>query len=180
MYRSYLNPIHVRLSSILAATLCLVVAGCSPSETYHGTEIHGSEKFAGQIREALELIRHHSPDEFASITEYVRRIEESDRSGMDTSRSVCQLAPATAYHSITWCAGCIAHEAHHAKLSQSASYSYGHAQEEKVCIAYQRAVLERIGAPPSELEYLATLDGSHFDADGDGEYSWKDYGTRNW
>jgi hypothetical protein len=169
-----------RIARFSAVAFCLAAIGCSHSETYHGVEIHGSEKFAGQVREALELIRNNSPEDFVSISESVRRIEESDRSGMDTSRSVCQLAPATAYHSLTWCAGCIAHESHHAKLSQSASYSYGYAHEEQVCIEYQRTVLERIGAPTCELDYLSTLDGSHFDADGDGEYTWKDYESRNW
>ena len=169
-----------KLARVLAATFCLALIGCSRSQNYHGVTIYGSEEFADQVQRALELIRTQSPDDFESISKYVRRIEESDRSGMVIVRNACQLAPSAAYHSLTWCAGCIAHEAHHAMLSQSSTYSYGHAEEEQVCIAYQQAVMERIGAPASELEYLASLDGSHFDADGDGRYTWDDYEARDW
>ncbi len=101
---------------------------------------------------------------------------------MAISRATCQMAPDSTYYSLTWCAGVIAHESHHARLARSATYSYGLAEEERECIAYQCAVLERIGAPDTEIDYLATLDGSHFDADadGDGEYTWDDYHARDW
>ena len=160
--------------------LWLSVTGCHRTGTYHGIEIVGSNRFATQIRLALNIIRTKSPDDFLLISKHVTRIEECERSGMDIRRSTCQLAPRTAYYSLTWCAASIAHEAHHGKLGCCASYSYGHAHEERACIDYQRAILERIGAPAWEIEYLATLDGNHFDTDGDGKYTWKDYKRRNW
>jgi hypothetical protein len=64
--------------------------------------------------------------------------------------------------------------------ARNPSYSYGLAREERDCIKYQRAVMEKIGAPSSEIDHLATQDGSHFDMDGDGEYTWKDYEARTW
>jgi hypothetical protein len=160
--------------------VCLIGSGCRQSESFHGVEIVGSERFVDQVRNALTLIRSQAPQDFEVIAASVQRVEEHDRSGMDASRSTCQLAPASAYASQTWCAGCIAHEAHHAKLSASPSYDYGEAAEERECIEYQRAVLERIAAPASELEHLATQDGSHFDANGDGEYTQEDYEARTW
>jgi hypothetical protein len=74
----------------------------------------------------------------------------------------------------------IAHEAHHAFIFQTTSEAYGGQSEEMKCIDRQIDVMKRIGAPQWELDYLAGLDGSHFDLDGDGEYTWKDYELRDW
>jgi hypothetical protein len=178
------SPYHDAPNRMLAATLvaalALAAGGCREAESFHGVAIVGSEEFTDQIRAALALIREKSPDDFALISKHVRRVEEHARSGMELSSSTCQLAPASAYYSLTWCAGCIAHEAHHARLAESPSHTYGLAEEELDCIAFQRAVSERLGAPDWELDYLATLDGSHFDLDGDGRYTWDDYERRHW
>ena len=166
----------------LSFAVLLFVAGCGQSKDYHGIEIIGSGDFKSQVRSALNLLRTEAPEEFTVVAIYVKRIEEHERSGMDAARDppTCQLAPATAYASITWCAGVISHEAHHAFIFQSISESYGGRHEEKECIGRQIEVMKRIGAPQWELDYLAGLDGSHFDLDGDGEYTWKDYELRDW
>ena len=167
---------------VLSLAILLFVAGCGQSEDYHGIEISGSAAFKSQVRSALDLLRAETPEEFAVVATYVKRIEEHERSGMDVARDppTCQLAPATTYASITWCAGVIAHEAHHALIFQSTSEGYGGRHEEKKCIDRQIDVMKRIGAPQWELDYLAGLDGSHFDLDGDGEYTPKDYELRDW
>ncbi len=160
--------------------LCVIACGCTDSATYHGVKIRGSEKFANQVQAALALINEKAPDEFGVISKYVRRIEEHDRSGMDASHRTCQLAPASTYYSLTWCAGVIAHEAHHAKLQSSPSYEYGLVEEERACNVFQASVMEKIGAPRDELDHLAKQDGTHFDANGDGEYTESDYEARDW
>jgi hypothetical protein len=166
----------------LSLAILLFAAGCGQSEDYHGIEISGSGAFKSQVRSALNLLRAEAPEEFTVVATYVKRIEEHEHSGMDAARDppTCQLAPATTYASITWCAGVIAHEAHHAFIFQTTSEAYGGQSEEMKCIDRQIDVMKRIGAPQWELDYLAGLDGSHFDLDGDGEYTWKDYELRDW
>ncbi len=166
----------------LPLVVLLFVVGCRQSEEYHGIEVSGSGAFQSQVRSALDLLRTKAPEEFAIVATYVKRIEEHQRSGMDVARDppTCQLAPATAYASITWCAGVISHEAHHALIFQSTSAGYGGRHEEQQCIKRQIDVMKRIGAPQSEVDYLAGQDGSHFDLDGDGEYTSKDYELRDW
>ncbi len=168
----------------IAILLCALSAGCrgEPDATFSGIEIYGDNNFIAQVEQALALIENNSPDEFDAIAKYVKRIESHQRSGMDMSQDVptCQLAAATAFHSLTWCAGCIAHEAHHSKLHQEPGHEYGMAEEEQACNAVQLKVLQSIGAPQGELDHLAAQDGKHFDMDGDGAYTWEDYEQRNW
>jgi len=170
------------LGCCLLVSACVCVGCGRQSATHFGVEIVGQEKFIQQVTKAMSLIQENAPDDLELIAKYLRRIEEHDHSGMDASREAptCQLAPASAYASVTWCAGCIAHEAYHSKLSQSPDYAYGLEQEEEECMAYQLTVLQKIGAPRSELEHLAAQDGKHFDLDGDGEYTWSDYEKRRW
>src|SRR5688572_20960914 len=137
-----------RLILLLCAAIsgCVSLSGCHHSESDHGVAIVGSDKFVNHISEALALIHSKAPDDLKLIATYVKRIEEHDRSGMNTSRDVptCQLAPATAYASLTWCAGCIAHESYHSKLYHSPPYVYGGAKEEHACNEYQLTVMRRI------------------------------------
>lgn len=155
-------------------------SGAYGSSAYNGIQVRGSDRFLEQITEALALVRRESPADFAIIAEHVEMIESSHRSGMRVARATCSLAPATAFHSLTWCAGSIAHEAYHSKLARQPGHSYGLAEEEQACIDYQLTVMKRLGAPREEIDYLASADGRHFDTNGDGRYTWADFHERDW
>jgi len=176
------RAIQYTVLACIVAAACLASGERQPRHAHLGFEIVGSEPFVGQVQDALTLIERHAPGDLKVIGRYVKRIEQHDRSGMDNYQDLptCQLTPSSALASVTWCAGCIAHEAHHSKLFHGPKYSYGGAEEELACNAFQQRVLERIGAPPSELAHLAAQDGGHFDLDGDGRYTWADYYKRTW
>ena len=53
-------------------------------------------------------------------------------------------------------------------------------ESEKACNAHQLRVLAKIGASRKQLDYMAGLDGTHSDVDGDGDYDWDDYKARDW
>jgi hypothetical protein len=179
-WTAWLNRI---VATIAACGLGLAV-GCrpEPAAVYRDIEIKGSDEFVTQIRTSLSLLAADAPEEFESIATYVKRVEQHPRSGMDVHQDVptYQLTAKTAFHSATWCAGVIAHESHHSKLFHDGDYEYGMSKEELACNAFQMRVMTKIGAPQHELKYLASLDGTHFDADGDGKYTADDYRRRDW
>ncbi|MBA3481032.1 MAG: hypothetical protein H0T51_04360 [Pirellulales bacterium] len=158
--------------------------GCQSEQAavYQGIEILGSDRFVTQVRKALSLVARKAPQEFATIRTFVKRIEQHPRSGMDMHQDVptCQLSDSTAFHSLSWCAGVIAQESHHSKLFHDGDYEYGLAEEEQKCNAFQTRVMTLIEAPQHEMEHLASQDGMHFDANGDGRYTAEDYQQRNW
>jgi len=76
----------------------------------------------------------------------------------------------TAFHSLSWCAGTIAHESWHAKLYHEGKSADPRDYEERTkeeiaCIKHQIKVLRKIGAPNAEINFLKTEDGTHFDLD---------------
>jgi hypothetical protein len=170
-------------AGLLLVTLAFLGCGKPASTAKIGQiEIRGTAPFVGQVSRALELIRQKAPEEFAAIEANVKRVLQQARSGMNnyTDPPTCELADPTTFYSITWCAGCIAHESHHAALFKQPGHVYGLAEEESACNAVQLKVMKLIGSPAEELSYLAAQDGSHFDLNGDGKYTQEDYGQRNW
>ena len=145
-------------------------------------EVVGSVKFIDQVKRALVLIRDKAPDGFITVKKYIGRIEESDHSGMGA-----YLVPPTfhfsgksAFYSLTWCAGDIAHDAYHSKLYNDYKEANGEPVPDSVwmgkdieikCLKYQSDILEKIGAPKNEIEYVKSLDGS---------YAEIEYNKRNW
>jgi hypothetical protein len=136
-------------------------------------EIIGSARFVNQIEAALTLIREKDTEAYNNIIKYIGRIQEADHSGMAAS-----LDPPTfffnersAFYSLTWCAGDIAHDSYHSKLYHDYKAKYGDnvpneiwtGQEiEMKCLRYQIEVMRKIGAPQGEIDYLKSLDGSHY------------------
>jgi len=82
-------------------------------------EIVGTDRFEKQVEDAMELLRHHSPDTHRLIQTYVGVIQQGEKSGMCTPMGPpkFEMADPTTFHSITWCAGSIAHDAFHSKQS---------------------------------------------------------------
>jgi hypothetical protein len=158
---------------------------------FEGIEIRGDERFVRQVEHALALVRDKSPDSLEMIRQFVKRIQHERRTGMRAydDPPTFDLADATAYYSVTWCAGAIAHDAYHSKLYHEYRVQHGEPVpdsawtgqvREMECNRYQLGVLSDISAPEYEIEHMRHQDGSHFDQDGDGEATWKDYEKADW
>jgi hypothetical protein len=154
-------------------------------------EIRGDDAFIRQTREALHLLQQKAPDALAKIEAYVGIIEQGQHSGMWAYEEPprFEVSDVTAYESVTWYAGAIAHDATHSELYHVYEEEHGpsvpydvwaSAEAERVCIAYQVTVMEQIEAPEYEIESLRGADGTHCDVDGDGDCDWDDYNNRNW
>jgi len=164
----------------------------NPSESYGGIEIRGSAEFAAQTRAALTLLEEKAPEAFAKIQKYIGMIEQGEHSGIWAWEQPprYEVGDATAFFSVTWYASTIAHDATHSELytQYRAAHpgepvpegAYGGVEVERFCINYQTKVAKKIAAPQSELDYLASLDGTHCDLDNDGDCDWEDYQNRDW
>ena len=156
-------------------------------------EIKGSKKFEEQVTKALELLREKAPEAHGIVVEYVKKIEQGERSGMWAYKEppTFEMADPTTFYSITWCAGSIAHDSYHSKLYHD--YKKEHPgvmsvpdkvwvgeDAERICIRHQLGVLKKIGAPKQEIDYCSALDGTHGDVNKDGKYDWEDYEKGDW
>jgi hypothetical protein len=178
--------------AIFAGAIVLHWALRDRSESnYYGIQVWGSKAFIEQVDDSLNLLRTKSPEAFALIQRYMKRIEQSSRSGMRAydEPPTFDLSPKTAFYSATWCAGSIAHDMYHSRLYHEYIDAHGEPVPEDAwagqakeleCIKYQARVMRDIGAPEFEVTYVDHLDGSHYDVDGDGKETWFDYWLRDW
>lgn len=154
-------------------------------------EVKGSAEFRTQIEAALKLIKEKAPEAYALVQNNVAIITEGERSGMWAYKNppTYEISKTSAFHSVTWCAGAIAHDAYHSKLYHDYVTAKGKpvpaeiwtGQEvEKICIAFQLSVLKKIGGPKDEVDYCLKLNGKHYDVNQDGKYTWEDYFKRKW
>jgi hypothetical protein len=159
--------------------------------THDGIDIYGDAKFVHMIDISLQNLQERSPIEYSVIRPFVGRIEQASRSGASpwNDPPTIYMSAKSAFHSQTWCSGSIAHEGYHLLLYQQHLNQDGTPvpdsvwrgqQAELKCITFQLAVAKNVGAPLSDLEYLASLDGTHYDLDGDGKETWSDYWARDW
>lgn len=151
---------------------------------HEGIEIAGSLSFVDQIRDALNLLSEALPN----IQQYIDRIEQGNRTGM-TAYKTLVLTRKTAMYSLTWCAGTLVHEAYHSQLYHEYRDAHGlpvpddawtGQQREMECIAHQLSIMRQLGAPQHEVDHLLSRDGTHFDINQDGLYTWEDYYARDW
>ena len=149
---------------------------------YKNIKVIGSQEFLLQTHAALALLEEKDPPAFNKIQTYVGIIEQGEHSGMWAWETPPRYEVGDA--------STIAHDATHSELYHRYLEShpgevvpenaYGGVDNERFCNGYQLEVLKRIGAPQSEIEYMATQDGTHCDVDGDGDCDWDDYLNRNW
>jgi len=189
--RSYSRATAVAALAALILLL-LLISNWTSSRSFDGLQIKGSTRFVDQVVRALTLLRDKSPVAYAIVTNHVGSIKQAKRSGMrlDVVPPTFELADPTAFYSLTWCAGSIAHDSFHAKLYQDkvkeihAALPAGdwsaQVEEEKQCLAHQLHVLRAIGAPLLELNHCAAQDGTHPDVNRDGKYDWDDYRQGDW
>lgn len=166
-------------------------AGHGETEYYDEMELMGNARFILQVQSSLHLLMEKAPDEYAMVKKYIKIIKLGEKSGMwaHVNPPIYVMSEKSAYASITWCASIIAHDSYHSKLyheyeSEHPGYVpaevWTGVEAERRCNEHQLKVLEKIGAPGSEIEYLKSLDGTHFDVDKDGNYHQQDYDKRNW
>jgi hypothetical protein len=154
--------------------------------------IVGDPAFVEQTQLALALLQERAPEAYQKVIRYVGVISQDERSGMWAFETPPRYAVSdeTAFFSLTWYASTIAHDATHSELYHE--FLAAHPGEmvpddawtgfesERFCNAYQLDVLTRIGGPPTEVDYLAGLSGTHCDVDGDQDCDWDDYEARDW
>lgn len=139
---------------------------------FEGIEIIGRPRYIRRIRQALALLKRRAPRNFATTRKYIGRIQDSHPSGMHPwldPPTFC-FSESSAFFSLTWCASCIVHDAHHSKLfldnrrngKNPTRSVYSGKKVELECIRRQIVVSRRIGAPREEIDHLLSLDGNHF------------------
>jgi hypothetical protein len=169
---------------LLAIVAVLVVCGCrsQSARSFDSLVIRGTPQFGQQVESALQMLREKSPEGYATVTNYVGVIRQGKHSGMRAEENppVFDLNDRSAYHSVTWCAGVIAHDSFHSKLYNDHRKTNGSTvpreiwvghEAEKKCLAHQEKVLKELGAPAAEIDYCSTLSP---------DYSDVPYGKRDW
>jgi hypothetical protein len=159
---------------------------------YGSVEITGSADFAAHTRSALALLEQKDAAAFHKVQTYIGIIAQGEHSGMWVWETPprYEVGNATAFSSVTWYASTIAHDATHSELYAQYQLAhpgaavpdnvFGGVEIEIFCNTYQLGVLQRIGAPQSEVDYVAALDGTHCDIDHDGDCDLADYQLRDW
>lgn len=159
--------------------------------TYRSIRVEGSERYKEQVKNCLDLIAKKSKKEYQLIEENIGVISQHGKSGMRAWETPprYQMSDKTAFHSLSWCAGTIAHDAYHSFLYKKHLPQNGKRTDynkwagfssEKKAIEFQIIVMRNIDARPSEIAYLKSLDGTHGDVNGDGKLTKEDYELRDW
>lgn len=186
-----------RRAICVASLMCLLASvnvcrGDSPADwTKTPPKIEGNERFVEHVGAAMKLIKEKTPRVYDLIQSHVAIVKQAKRSGMWAFRDppTFEMADPTAFYSVTWCAGSIAHDSYHSKLYRDYLDAKGDPvpsdvwtgrEAELKCLSFQLDVLQKIGASEHEIKHCRAQDGQHFDIDKDGKYEWSDYFQRNW
>ena len=138
----------------------------------YGIEVIGTRIYCAQVARALRLLNRKAPSALKLVKKYVGRIEEYLPSGMAPWQKppTFYMSKKCAFPSVTWCASCIVHDAHHSKLyldyfkkykKQPPRLVYSGTKVELHCIRKQVTVSKQIGASDFELTHLRNQDGKH-------------------
>src|SRR5258705_6649488 len=168
-----------RYLRLALATVLMIASGCVTPRLgtrYDSIIIRGTPEFKAQVENALTLLKMNSPAAYAIATNYIGIIEQGKHSGMGAWLKVpkFELNDRTAFYSLTWCAGAIAHDSYHSKLYADYRREHPEARRvpdkiwtgesaEKQCLEHQLAVLKDIGAPTHEIEWTAAPGNRYWD-----------------
>jgi hypothetical protein len=178
------------LAMALAAVLaCLIFLSLAPA--WAELQVKGNARFGAQITNALSLLQSKAPDAYRIVTNEIGVIQQGEHSGMWAYRvpPVFEIADPTTFYSVTWCAGCIAHDSIHSKLYHDWQRTNSNpvpdeiwtgAAAEKQCLEHQVKVLVQIGAPTNEIIYCRQVKPDFFDVNKHGTNTWEDFKRRNW
>ena len=153
--------------------------------------VQGNARYQKQVQQCLDLLKTKAPSDYNFISQHIGIIKQNSRSGMRDWLSPPQvdMSDVTAFYSVTWCAGSIAHDAYHSYLYQKyqpatgghpAYDKWAGFEAERQAIAYQIKVMEKIGAAQHEMTHLKSQDGTHGDVNKDGKITAEDYQNRTW
>jgi len=108
---------------------------------------------------------------------------------LDVYNKIYLVGDKTAFHSVEWLSGIIAHDSNHSKLYWDYIKNNGPPipndiwmgqSAELICNKIQAKCLERIGAPRYMIDYVISSNGNHFDINKNGKYDYQDDELRNW
>jgi hypothetical protein len=170
------------VKNLLITFLLLFLGLLAQTTSADEIKIKGSEKFQNTVSNALTLLEIKSPATYQVVTNYIGVIEQSEHSGMQVEKTppVFGLNDRSAFYSVTWCAGVIAHDSFHSKLYRDYQAAHagqvpddiwiGHEAEIK-CLKFQAMALKEIGAPENEVTYCEKISPDYADVP---------YSKRNW
>ena len=137
------------------------------------------KEFKPKIEKCLALLKSKAPAAHTLIDSYNLTIRAAARSGANFQDTTIDIARQTFDASETWLASVLLHETIHFRQHKTGKYKAG-LPAEKEANAEQLKTLRLIGAPASEITYMASQTGGHADLNGDGVYDWRDYQQRNY
>lgn len=147
----------------------VALSGCTRTANarFDTIAIRGNSRFDSQVAQALALLRSNSPAAYAVATNHLAVIEQAAHSGMLAwlSAPTFQLNDRSAFYSVTWCAGVIAHDSFHSKLYHDyfrehplersvPDHVWKGEQAERLCLDHQKVVMRDIRAPALEAQQL--------------------------
>ena len=163
-----------------------------------GVQIYGSDDFRLQIAKSLWMLKMGDSDTFTRLTKCVGIIREESRTSANITNKPPHIGMSrrAAFTSLTWCAAGLAHEVRHIELAIERGdmrpyvvYNAGQIpkargyrdfqREELECGVLTLKVMKRLGAPRSEIDYIRSQDGTHFDVNRDGKWDSEDERIEN-
>jgi len=159
----------VSLTVAAGVALFLVLHAVFGPAHFDNLEIRGTRRFKARVIQALTLLRSKTPHAYELATNNIGAISQSKHSEMAAYRKppTFELNDQTAFYSVTWCAGSIAHDSLHSRFYFN--YLKLHPGErvvvhdawmgeaaEKLCCEHQLRVLRQIGAPTNEIAQCLT------------------------
>lgn len=174
----------------VVAIFCISVIFTGNARSFE-IDIEGSPEYRKQVGQALNLLKNKAPNAYQIVKKYVGKILQNKRSGMAAFENppTYKMSDRTAFYSLTWCAGTIAHDSYHSKLYHDYREKKGEPvpyeiwagfEAEKKCIKHQMETLMLIEAPLHEINHCTSLDGTHGDTNKDGVLDFRDYELRDW
>ena len=158
--------------------------------TLSAITVEGDAAYKTQVRKALTLLQQKAPQEYQLISSNIGIISQYSKSGMRAWENPprYQMSNTTAFYSLSWCAGTIAHDAYHSYLyhinkpatKRTPYEKWAGFRAERSAIDFQLIVMQKIRAPKHEIDYLKTQDGTHGDTNRDGKLDKSDYEKRDW
>ena len=159
-----------------------ILAACQAGIVVEGnTQFIKEPDFTEKVNKAIDLLKKKAPGAHTILMTHVGKVRAFSKSGANIYLKpiTIDVGKPTFDASLTWFASMLAHESIHAKQYVEKKDYSGQAAE-LTANAHQIEVLRLIGAPQSEITYMLSLDGNHFDVNKDGVYDHKDYELRNW
>jgi len=136
-------------------------------------------EFRPKIQKALDLLQKKAGSDYLLVTTVVEKIRAAGKTGAVAADAFIDISRPTFACSLTWLASVLVHESFHLAQCMSGKPYVGKNAEGEANIT-QLYTLRSIGAPGNEIAYMLAQNGKHFDLDGDGKYTQKDYDLRNY